>query len=46
MTDTKTDKDPVPAESAPKPDAPKPKVMVVDDELGFRELVSRVFQDD
>ncbi|HBB68042.1 MAG: hypothetical protein A2X28_01370 [Elusimicrobia bacterium GWA2_56_46] len=46
MTDTKTDKDPVPAESAPKPDAPRPKVMVVDDELGFRELVSRVFQDD
>jgi len=46
MTDIENDKNQLPPESAPKPAAVKPKIMVVDDELGFRDLVSRVFQDD
>lgn len=33
-------------ESAPKPPAARPKIMVVDDELGFRDLISRIFMGD
>lgn len=46
MTEAGSDKGRTPPESAPPPAAARPKLMVVDDEPGFRELVSRVFRDD
>lgn len=46
MTNAESDKTKLPTESTPKPAAARPKLMTVDDEIGFRDLVSRVFQDD